>query len=155
MFAKCPYFRYDHLSVLCELMPVALPSLASCLQTLFLGHFNSEAQFAVTDKLGISSVEVEEIGRWDLTHHHQSKMCIHLQSNRFIFHAALQVICGWFTVPRKEAGRADCGAQYATELWGHTILWKWHVSCDKINISQTCRNSLTFKQKQFLAKSEE
>lgn len=55
--------RYDHLSVLCELMPVALPSLASCLQTLCLGQFNTEAQTAVTKRLGISSVEVEEIGR--------------------------------------------------------------------------------------------
>lgn len=26
--------RYDHFSVLCELLPVAIPSLAVCLQTL-------------------------------------------------------------------------------------------------------------------------
>ncbi|XP_010736675.2 hexosaminidase D [Larimichthys crocea] len=55
--------RYDHLSVLCELMPVALPSLVSCLQTLSHGHFNAEAQNKVTECLGISSVEVEEMGR--------------------------------------------------------------------------------------------
>uniref|UniRef100_A0A3Q4AP41 beta-N-acetylhexosaminidase n=1 Tax=Mola mola TaxID=94237 RepID=A0A3Q4AP41_MOLML len=55
--------RYDHLSVLCELMPVALPSLAACLQTLSCGHFSAEAQSEVTGRLGISSVEVEEIGR--------------------------------------------------------------------------------------------
>lgn len=58
-----PVIRYDHLSVLCELMPVALPSLASCLQTLCFGHFNTEAQTAVAERLGIPSVEVEEIGR--------------------------------------------------------------------------------------------
>lgn len=55
--------RYDHLSVLCELMPVALPSLAACLQTLIHGQLNAEAQNKVTERLGVSSVEVEEMGR--------------------------------------------------------------------------------------------
>ncbi|XP_035517793.1 hexosaminidase D [Morone saxatilis] len=55
--------RYDHLSVLCELMPVALPSLAACLQTLSHGQFSPEAQSKVTERLGISSVEVEAMGR--------------------------------------------------------------------------------------------
>lgn len=51
--------RYDHLSVLCELLPVALPSLASCLQTLADGKFDAETQSKATTRLGISSVEVE------------------------------------------------------------------------------------------------
>ncbi|XP_031164510.1 hexosaminidase D [Sander lucioperca] len=55
--------RYDHLSVLCELMHVALPSLAACLQTLDHGQFSAEAQSRVTERLGIPSVEVEAIGR--------------------------------------------------------------------------------------------
>ncbi|XP_040923040.1 hexosaminidase D [Toxotes jaculatrix] len=55
--------RYDHLSVLCELMPVALPSLAACLQTLLQGQFNAEGQSKVTEQLGISSVEVEVMER--------------------------------------------------------------------------------------------
>ncbi|XP_036936812.1 hexosaminidase D [Acanthopagrus latus] len=54
--------RYDHLSVLCELMPVALPSLAACVETLNHGQFSSEAQSKVNEKLGISSVEVEAMG---------------------------------------------------------------------------------------------
>lgn len=54
--------RYDHLSVLCELMPVALPSLAACLQTLSHGQFGAEAQSEVSEKLGIASVEVESMG---------------------------------------------------------------------------------------------
>lgn len=58
-----PAVRYDHLSVLCELMPVALPSLAACLQTLSHGHFSAEAQSEVTKRLGIPSVEVEAIER--------------------------------------------------------------------------------------------
>uniref|UniRef100_A0A8D3CGE8 beta-N-acetylhexosaminidase n=1 Tax=Scophthalmus maximus TaxID=52904 RepID=A0A8D3CGE8_SCOMX len=55
--------RYDHLSVLCELMPVALPSLAACLQTLLHGQLSAEAQSKVTERLGISSVEVEVMER--------------------------------------------------------------------------------------------
>lgn len=48
--------------MLCELMPVALPSLAACLQTLAYGHFGTEAHNRVTEMLGIPSAEVEEIG---------------------------------------------------------------------------------------------
>ncbi|XP_029311574.1 hexosaminidase D [Cottoperca gobio] len=55
--------RYDHLSVLCELMHVALPSLAACLQTLIRGQFSAEAQSSVTESLGISSVEAQAMGR--------------------------------------------------------------------------------------------
>ncbi|KAL6094647.1 hexd [Pungitius sinensis] len=55
--------RYDHLSVLCELMHVGLPSLAACLQTLSLGEFSAEAKSKVCERLGISSVEVEAMGR--------------------------------------------------------------------------------------------
>ncbi|TRZ00228.1 hypothetical protein DNTS_014327 [Danionella cerebrum] len=50
---------YDHLSVLCELMPVSLPSLASCVQTLLHGSFTEEAQLKVVEKLG--TVEVGDI----------------------------------------------------------------------------------------------
>ncbi|XP_018515960.1 hexosaminidase D [Lates calcarifer] len=55
--------RYDHLSVLCELIPVALPSLAACLQTLLHGQFSAEVQSKVAEKLGVSSVEVEVMER--------------------------------------------------------------------------------------------
>ncbi|XP_071329329.1 hexosaminidase D [Trachinotus anak] len=55
--------RYDHLSVLCELMPVALPSLAACLQTLLHGGLSAEAQSRVSERLGVSSVEVEAMER--------------------------------------------------------------------------------------------
>ncbi|XP_013888126.1 hexosaminidase D, partial [Austrofundulus limnaeus] len=55
--------RYDHLSVLCELMPVALLALAACLQTLSDGQFSSETRRKVTERLGVSSVEVETMER--------------------------------------------------------------------------------------------
>ncbi|KAF4106534.1 hexosaminidase D [Onychostoma macrolepis] len=52
--------RYDHLSSLCELMPVGLPSLASCLQTLLHGRFTEEAQKKVVETLGTVDVEDTE-----------------------------------------------------------------------------------------------
>ncbi|XP_028989008.1 hexosaminidase D [Betta splendens] len=55
--------RYDHLSVLCELMPVGLPSLAACVQTLLHGQFSAEAQSKVMELLGVSSVEVDMMER--------------------------------------------------------------------------------------------
>ncbi|XP_052392236.1 hexosaminidase D-like [Carassius gibelio] len=36
--------RYEHHTVLCELLPVAIPSLAVCLQTLKYGSFDAKAQ---------------------------------------------------------------------------------------------------------------
>ncbi|XP_056153113.1 hexosaminidase D isoform X2 [Lampris incognitus] len=55
--------KYDHLSVLCELMPVALPSLAACLKAINHGQFNPEDHIKVMESLGISSVEVEAMER--------------------------------------------------------------------------------------------
>ncbi|XP_061823220.1 hexosaminidase D isoform X2 [Nerophis lumbriciformis] len=55
--------RYDHMSVLCELLPVALPSLAACLQTIFHGQLSTEAQSKVRKMLGVSSVEAESMER--------------------------------------------------------------------------------------------
>ncbi|XP_063078684.1 hexosaminidase D-like [Engraulis encrasicolus] len=44
--------RYDHFSVLCELLPVGMPSLGVCLQTLKHGSFNEKAQAEVRHILG-------------------------------------------------------------------------------------------------------
>ncbi|KAL6477008.1 hypothetical protein MHYP_G00155070 [Metynnis hypsauchen] len=44
--------RYEHFIRLCELLPVAIPSLAVCLQTLKYGSFNEEAEKAVHHILG-------------------------------------------------------------------------------------------------------
>ncbi|KAF7705438.1 hexosaminidase D [Silurus meridionalis] len=53
--------RYDHLSVLCELIPLGLHSLASCLQTLQHGSFTQEAQHKVMEALGTETTEVGDI----------------------------------------------------------------------------------------------
>ncbi|NWZ73919.1 HEXDC Hexosaminidase, partial [Acrocephalus arundinaceus] len=52
--------RYDHYSVLCELLPVSIPSLAICLQTLVNGGFTEEAKRKVLDVLGLESVQLEQ-----------------------------------------------------------------------------------------------
>ncbi|NXC46867.1 HEXDC Hexosaminidase, partial [Penelope pileata] len=51
--------RYDHYSVLCELLPVGIPSLAICLQTLVNGGFTEEARRKVLEVLGFQSVQLE------------------------------------------------------------------------------------------------
>ncbi|XP_069397954.1 hexosaminidase D isoform X4 [Ovis canadensis] len=49
--------RYDHFSVLCELLPVGIPSLAVCLQVLLHGDFAENVKARVENFLGISSLE--------------------------------------------------------------------------------------------------
>ncbi|XP_036159449.1 hexosaminidase D isoform X3 [Myotis myotis] len=50
--------RYDHFSVLCELLPVGIPSLAVCLQSLLHGGFTEDVRARVQHLLGISSLEI-------------------------------------------------------------------------------------------------
>ncbi|KAJ7316092.1 hypothetical protein JRQ81_002254 [Phrynocephalus forsythii] len=51
--------RYDHFSVLCELLPVGIPSLAVCLQTLKNGSYSEKVKEDVEKILGISSLEID------------------------------------------------------------------------------------------------
>ncbi|NXG83372.1 HEXDC Hexosaminidase, partial [Stercorarius parasiticus] len=55
-----PLRRYDHYSVLCELLPVGIPSLAICLQTLVNGGFTEETKRKVLDALGFQSMQLEQ-----------------------------------------------------------------------------------------------
>ncbi|KAM5216988.1 hexosaminidase D isoform 2-T2 [Hipposideros larvatus] len=50
--------RYDHFSVLCELLPVGIPSLAVCLQSLLQGGFAEDVKTRVENFLGIPSLEI-------------------------------------------------------------------------------------------------
>uniref|UniRef100_A0A8D2JLU7 Hexosaminidase D n=1 Tax=Sciurus vulgaris TaxID=55149 RepID=A0A8D2JLU7_SCIVU len=48
--------RYDHFSVLCELLPVGIPSLAACLQLLLHGGFAEHVRLRVEHLLGLPSL---------------------------------------------------------------------------------------------------
>ncbi|CAJ0915358.1 unnamed protein product [Ranitomeya imitator] len=51
---------YDHYSVLCELLPVGIPSLAVCLKTLKYGQFTEEAKKDIAHILGFSNINLEK-----------------------------------------------------------------------------------------------
>ncbi|NXJ97176.1 HEXDC Hexosaminidase, partial [Corythaixoides concolor] len=58
--SSCHWHQYDHYSVLCELLPVGIPSLAICLQTLVNGGFTEATKRKVLDVLGFQSMQLEE-----------------------------------------------------------------------------------------------
>ncbi|KAF7651253.1 hypothetical protein LDENG_00113480 [Lucifuga dentata] len=98
--------RYDHLSVLCELMPLALPSLAACLQTLIHGRFSAEAQKTAMEILGVSSVEVEAMDRasagdWLFAGRRLAEVTVELMSvlnseDVRLFESSM-IVRGWFS----------------------------------------------------------
>ncbi|KAF2978903.1 hypothetical protein EK904_010590, partial [Melospiza melodia maxima] len=55
--------RYDHFAVLCELLPVAIPSLAVCLQALKNGGFSEKVKENVENILGMPNLEIETFMR--------------------------------------------------------------------------------------------
>lgn len=44
--------RYDHYATLCELLPVAIPSLALCLKVWLTGAYSGELHMSVAKELG-------------------------------------------------------------------------------------------------------
>ncbi|NXN90590.1 HEXDC Hexosaminidase, partial [Bombycilla garrulus] len=55
--------RYDHFSVLCELFPVAIPSLAVCLLALKNGGYSEKVKENVEELLGMSNLEIDTFMR--------------------------------------------------------------------------------------------
>ncbi|KAH0629542.1 hypothetical protein JD844_011683 [Phrynosoma platyrhinos] len=93
--------RYDHFSVLCELLPVGIPSLAVCLQTLKNGGYSEKVKEDVEKLLGISSLETDTFMRyvtgWFSPYHRKRKkihpiMIHHFQPD------ALRLLTKWNAV---------------------------------------------------------
>ncbi|XP_043940950.1 hexosaminidase D [Protopterus annectens] len=53
--------RYDHYSVLCELLPVGMPCLAVCLQAVAHGQFSEKEDETVKKCLGLSSLDTNSV----------------------------------------------------------------------------------------------
>ncbi|XP_067912075.1 hexosaminidase D-like isoform X2 [Heterodontus francisci] len=51
--------RYDHFSTLCELLPVAIPSLVVCMQAVTHGSFTNEAKANSQQVLGFKNIDLE------------------------------------------------------------------------------------------------
>ncbi|OCT61705.1 hexosaminidase D [Xenopus laevis] len=52
--------RYDHYSVLCELLPVAIPSLVVCLRAIQHGPLTEESKTEINQILGFSKMDLEK-----------------------------------------------------------------------------------------------
>nr|XP_045014114.1 hexosaminidase D isoform X5 [Jaculus jaculus] len=93
--------RYDHFSVLCELLPVGIPSLATCLQTLIHGGFTEDAKLRVESFLGVSSLEITDAVRyitgWFSPYHRRRKL-IHPIMIQHIKPEALSLLSRWSTL---------------------------------------------------------
>ncbi|NXJ84022.1 HEXDC Hexosaminidase, partial [Trogon melanurus] len=100
-----PLRRYDHYSVLCELLPVGIPSLAICLQTLVNGGFTEETKRKVLETLGFQSMQLEQStceGRGAFPgaeiYHMVEQVNGHLKESVLKFLEEESAIKGWFSL---------------------------------------------------------
>uniref|UniRef100_A0A8C2VBW5 Hexosaminidase D n=1 Tax=Chinchilla lanigera TaxID=34839 RepID=A0A8C2VBW5_CHILA len=96
--------RYDHFSVLCELLPVGIPSLAACLQLLLHGGFSEDVKFRVENHLGVSSPGVtdavsEGAGSFPGSSIHAlvTQVSLHLSSSVDALLERNRYVTGWFS----------------------------------------------------------
>ncbi|XP_051877574.1 beta-N-acetylhexosaminidase [Pristis pectinata] len=52
--------RYDHFSTLCELLPVAIPSLVVCMEAVTFGSFTNDAKTKAQEILGFKNINLED-----------------------------------------------------------------------------------------------
>ncbi|XP_029401911.1 hexosaminidase D isoform X2 [Mus pahari] len=90
--------RYDHFSVLCELLPVGIPSLAACLQSLVHGGFAEDVRLRAEHFLGVSSLEITDTVRyvtgWFSPYHRRRKL-VHPVMIQHIQPEALSLLSRW------------------------------------------------------------
>nr|XP_006637316.1 PREDICTED: hexosaminidase D-like isoform X1 [Lepisosteus oculatus]XP_015215976.1 PREDICTED: hexosaminidase D-like isoform X1 [Lepisosteus oculatus]XP_015215977.1 PREDICTED: hexosaminidase D-like isoform X1 [Lepisosteus oculatus]XP_015215978.1 PREDICTED: hexosaminidase D-like isoform X1 [Lepisosteus oculatus]XP_015215979.1 PREDICTED: hexosaminidase D-like isoform X1 [Lepisosteus oculatus] len=95
--------RYDHFTVLCELFPVGIPSLAVCLQSLAHGGFNEEAKKQVLHMLGCKNINLEKSlceGGGAFPGYEVYQMVLHIRENlKSQIHQQFdnQHLKGWFS----------------------------------------------------------
>ncbi|XP_078520967.1 hexosaminidase D-like isoform X2 [Lissotriton helveticus] len=119
--------RYDHFSALCELLPVGIPSLAVCLQTLEHGNFTKEAKKHVLESLGFQDLNVtsnickgkgafpgSEIYQLVNQIHHKLESKVH-----DVMNDVRHNIPGWFSRYHRKHHFAN---PYKMELFGSTVL---------------------------------
>ncbi|XP_043944839.1 hexosaminidase D-like [Protopterus annectens] len=118
------YFRYDHYSVLCELLPVGIPSLAVCLQTLVHGGFTEIAKKKILETLGFNDINIQEnvcVGSGTFPGYDVYQMVYRIHTSLKEDVKRIEddeAIKGWFTVYHR---KHSFGNPYFMERFGNTV----------------------------------
>lgn len=116
--------RYDHYSVLCEMFPVGIPSLAVCLQTLVHGGYTEIAKKKILEVLGFDDINIEEnicVGSGTFPGYHLYQMVYQIHTNLKEDVKKIEddeSIQGWFTAYHR---KHKFGNPYFMERFGNRV----------------------------------